>query len=130
MSVWTDPIVIPPLQIIIFILGFLINKIIDKKAGRHLTDLERLNYVSDGLVNTGVMHGKKIKGAVKTIMADDHKTNSETIPGIHDHPEEDATVGLVLSEMQLDIDEMKDKMSKAGIDMTNGDEVKTESNVV
>ena len=35
---------------------------------------------------------------------------------------DDATVGLILSEMQLEIDHLKDKMIKSGIDINIGDE--------
>ncbi len=126
MSVWTDPIIIPPVTIVYMGLGFLINKIIDRKAGKHLSDLERLNYVGDKGVDTLVMHGKKVKGTMKAIMSDDKELPSETIPGINDSISntdgEDATVGLILSEMQLELDHIKDKMIKAGIDINNGDE--------
>ncbi len=126
MSVWTDPIIIPPVTIVYMGLGFLINKIIDRKAGKHLSDLERLNYVGDKGVDTLVMHGKKVKGTMKAIMSDDKELPSETIPGINDSISntdgEDATVGLILSEMQLEIDYLKDKMIKSGIDINNGDE--------
>jgi len=52
MSIWTDPIVIPPFQILLTGLLFLANKIIDKKAGKNLTDFERVNYVTDKMAET------------------------------------------------------------------------------
>lgn len=129
MSVWTDPIIIPPLQIIIFILGFLVNKIIDKKAGKNLSDLERINYVGDKLVDTSVMHGKKVKGALQTIMSDDDELASDTIPKIKAYQQEilkevdeiRVTDSLIMSEMQLEIDHLKHKMVEAGIDVNNGE---------
>ncbi len=122
MSVWTDPIIIPPITIVYMGLGFLINKIIDRKAGKHLSDLERVNYVTDKGVETLVMHSKKVKGAMKTIMSDDDKLNSETIPCINDAVKaEDATVGLIMTEMQLEMDHLKHKLTEAGIDINNGE---------
>lgn len=125
MSLWTDPIVIPPFQLFLTGLIFLINKAIDKKAGKHMTDLERLNYVGDKIVDTSVMHKKKVRGAVKAIMTDDQELPSETIPGINGDVDTDddviATVGTVLSGMQLEIDHLKHKMLESGIDVNNGE---------
>lgn len=129
MSVWTDPIIIPPLQIIIFIFGFLVNKIIDKKAGKNLTDLERLNYVGDRLVDTSVMHGKKAKGVIKSIMSEDEVKNSETIPSIQQQINDIALVdGQALADMQLTIDNLQHKLLKIlpDLDLSNGE---TEDNV-
>lgn len=128
MSLWTDPIIIPPLQIIIFIFGFLVNKIIDKKSGKNLTDLERINYVGDRLVDTSMMHGKKVKGTIKAIMSDDEEKPIETIPGVNSNkPTMDEidqiilTNGLALSELQLELDHVKHKLTEAGIDINNGE---------
>ena len=125
MSVWTDPIIIPPITIVYMGLGFLINKIIDRKAGKHLSDLERLNYVGDKGVDTLVMHSKKVKGVVKTIMSDDDELPSETIPSVYNaikaEDEMMKTFGHVLSEQQLEMDHLKHKLTEAGIDINNGE---------
>ena len=133
MSVWTDPVILelPPITILMFFGGYFFNKIIDLKSSRKLSnDLERLDYVGDTMVNTSVKHGKKIKGAVKAIMSDNKELPSETIPSIHDGIDtEDATVGLVLSEMQLTLDMMKDDLIKQvpGLTFNNGEAKEEES---
>ena len=128
MSVWTDPIVIPPVTIVYMGLGFLINKIIDRKAGKHLSDLERANYVGDALVNTSVMHGKKLKGTVKAIMSDDKELPSDSIPGIDDVQQQIneivITDGQALADMQLQLDNLQHKLLTAlpDLDLSNGDD--------
>ena len=128
MSVWTDPIVIPPVTIVYMGLGFLINKIIDRKAGKHLSDLERIDYVGDRLVNTSVKHGKKLRGTVKAIMSDDKELPSETIPGIDDVQQQIneivITDGQALADMQLQLDNLQHKLLTAlpNLDLSNGDD--------
>ena len=129
MSIWTDPIVIPPFQILLTGLLFLANKIIDKKAGRNLTDFERVNYVTDKIADTSVMHSKKIKGVVKNIMSEDEVINSKTIPKIKEYQtdilkeidELRFTYTQTVTELQLEIDHLKHKLTEAGIDINNGE---------
>ena len=124
MSLWTDPIVIPPITIVYMGLGFLANKIIDRKAGKHLSDLERLDYVGDTLVNTSVKHGKKLKGTVKAILREDEELPSETIPGIQQQVNDIILQdGQALADMQLQLDNLQYRLKEVipNLDLSNGD---------
>jgi len=62
MSLLTEPVVIPTGTIITIAVTYLVNKYFDMKAGRNLTDLERLDYVTDTMVDQAVKQGKKLDG--------------------------------------------------------------------
>jgi len=105
------------------------NKIIDLKAGKKFsTDLERLDYVGDKVVDTSVKQSKKFRGAIKAIMSDDDTRSSDTIPEIPDVQTQINDIilqdGQALADMQLQLDNLQHKLLAAlpELDLSNGDQ--------
>ena len=113
MSIWSDPISIPPFSIIIFFLGYFINKYLDAKAGRHLADpIQKVDYITDELVEQAIKQGKKFEGLRK------HFQSAPPSPDLLNEMDQlRIDDGLFLSNLQLQMDEFKDEIRECEPEM-------------
>jgi hypothetical protein len=83
MSIWTDPITIPPLMFIGSILSYLVNKYIEKKYGLKLPqgDYEKIDYATDKLVDNFVKQEKKFGW----LLGRNRDKNNDTVEEIIDN---------------------------------------------
>lgn len=140
MSILNDTSQVSNIAIIFGCITYILKLFVEKKYGlRFKSDIEMVDYLLDKGIDKALVTSPKIEVLKRKFFGQKsaetgNKTNpvaSIPIPATEViQPRADMSlpdVGLVLSEMQLDVDYIKDKLTKTlGIDFSNGDEEEEE----